>query len=789
MIPSSLGITALLISTIVALVFSLLLVFELRLPKMVRRVGEDLKGIEGQILEYQSYTKYMAKRERIGHGKRLNSILSHLQFLRKSRRLLDAQRRTLVGQYDSKVKHLLAFLDQFIPEYTKREVERHKTFFAFKSFDREQTEAIIKKDEFNLVIAGAGSGKTRTLTGRYAFLIESGASPNEILALAYTKSAAEEMEHRLRDEYHIKGANVRTFHSLGRELARRSPTFRNDVADGPEQIRLIKESLTRLLSDQPGFASRLLDFVVKWQTPEVKPEKFPDKEKYYEFLGAQRYTTLDSREVKSIAERDIVNFLILNQVKVEYETPAAWADTNSEFRQYRPDFFLPEYGIWIEHFAMDGKGNVPPWFSARGATDPSEGYRSGMEWKRTQFKKHGRKLIETYYHQWSDDTLIDELKRHLEENAVVLRELKKEEILDLVYQHIPREDYLHELMFSFVNKAKTNTLGINDIKSRLHLGGWNRKQRAFANLMISIWEEYELLMKEGNMIDFSDMINYALQVIKQEHGHSITRYPHILVDEFQDITDPQLELLKCLVSENGGSTLFCVGDYRQNIFSFAGSDINNILEFENMFPYAETTVLPTNYRCPRNIVEASDVVANLNKMKLKGNTVAASNVDGAMSLVERSAGGSFSKYDDWEFRKGKELLAGLIESKKRGEDILVLARSNYVFDQLKLEFPHSEDVGLRFLTIHRAKGLEADYVVLLGCVSGKYGFPSWVFDDDILDIVKKKQESKSDRIEEERRLFYVALTRCKNQFFVFTSKGRRSEFVGNIEQYLTVKSS
>ena len=162
-----------------------------------------------------------------------------------------------------------------------------------------------------------------------------------------------------------------------------------------------------------------------------------------------------------------------------------------------------------------------------------------------------------------------------------------------------------------------------------------------------------------------------------------------------------------------------------------------------------------------------------------------------MSLVERAGadGDSTSDYEEWEFRKARELLARLIESKKRDEEILVLARTNYVLDQLRLEFPHSEAAGLRLLTIHRAKGLEADYVVLLGCVGGKYGFPSEVFDDNLLDIVKKKEESKSDRIEEERRLFYVALTRCKNHFFVFTSRSRKSQFVTSIQKYLSVSSS
>jgi DNA helicase IV len=118
---------------------------------------------------------------------------------------------------------------------------------------------------------------------------------------------------------------------------------------------------------------------------------------------------------------------------------------------------------------------------------------------------------------------------------------------------------------------------------------------------------------------------------------------------------------------------------------------------------------------------------------------------------------------------------------------MVLARNNQSLNQLELDFPKNESLGLSFLTIHGAKGTEADYVLLLGCVSGRNGFPSEVIDQEVLEIVKKDRRSENDKLEEERRLFHVALTRCKNQFFLFTSKERRSQFVSEIEPYLLAK--
>jgi DNA helicase-4 len=155
-----------------------------------------------------------------------------------------------------------------------------------------------------------------------------------------------------------------------------------------------------------------------------------------------------------------------------------------------------------------------------------------------------------------------------------------------------------------------------------------------------------------------------------------------------------------------------------------------------------------------------------------------------MRLIEAPDFGSFPGYEAWELQTAKLLLEQLLRSKKQGEQVMVLSRTNQQLDQLKLEFPTHESSGLRFLSIHSAKGTEADCVLLLGCISGRNGFPSEIGSQKVLDIVKKNRESENDKMEEERRLFYVALTRCRNQFFLFTSSKMRSQFVSEIQAYL-----
>lgn len=770
-------------SLTVLILIILLFLLELKLARTIGFVGEQLQSNESQLSGYRDFNNYLQGKERAAGLKKLDSVFSSLRFVRRYRVFLRKQQRALVGAYSKRTEDLKMFLEQFVHEYARREVERSNDFFEGRPFDRDQLEAIVKEDTYSLVLASAGSGKTRTLTARVAYTVKRGANQHDILALAYTKSAEEEMRNRLKREYGIVDANVRTFHSLGREIAKLSPNFRNGVADNQQQPEIIRKSCDRLRSDRL-FARLLLDFALELQTYEVEEKEFTSHEKYYEYLRYQKHTTLSGKRVKSVGERDIANFLFLNQVKFEYEAPATWADRNVGYRTYQPDFFLPDYGIWIEHWAINRQGTVPAWFSTGQSTDPSIRYRRGMQWKRYQFQKHRRRLIETYNYQWAEGTLIPELTRQFKENHVQLRELTTEEILDKVQMLIPRRDTVNELMFSFISKAKTNGLTIVDVTARLRQGNWTRKQRVFASLMIRVWQEYESILKENDMIDFNDMINYALQVAKSSSSKLVSKYSHILIDEYQDITDPQLELIKCLLSASAGSTLFCVGDDRQNIFSFAGSNIYNILHFGKRFPYAEQTVLSTNYRCPKNIVEASNFVANLNKCKVEKNVVPALKIQQPIRLVEKPRNDG-KLYDDWQHEKAKQLLTDLIHQKRPSEEIMVLSRFNRPLRRLELEFPQNETLGLRFLSIHRAKGMEADYVLLLSCISGRNGFPSEMLDRRVLDIVQNTREDESGKLEEERRLFYVALTRCKNQLYLFTSSTQRSQFISEAQPYLS----
>jgi DNA helicase IV len=241
------------------------------------------------------------------------------------------------------------------------------------------------------------------------------------------------MKSHLKENFQLGDIHVRTVHSLGYSLARSSPRYRNGgVVKEIAKAKFMKECLALLPRKDRDFALSLLYYS---NAPEKQREavSFQDREKYYEYLRRQMYRTLDpdDGEVKSIAERDIANFLYLNQVEYANEEFADWADQNSDYHGYHPDFYLPFYKLYIEHWATDRFGKVPDWFeSRRYPGDPSREYEDGKKWKLDQFRIHGRNLVETDYEDWREERLSNVLTDKLLKYGVKLRPLSHEAIVE-----------------------------------------------------------------------------------------------------------------------------------------------------------------------------------------------------------------------------------------------------------------------------------------------------------------------------------------------------------------------
>lgn len=748
-----------------------------RLLEFEKRIG----NLEGQVGSYRNYSKYLRIRKRIVLSRETGQISSFLHRLDNYKLFLGSSQKKRLFSCLDRVSQTMSFLDNFIPDYISHCKMKYADLFSKHNHpDDAQLEAVFKDDAYNLVIAAAGSGKTLTLTSRIAFLVKSGVEPRRILALAYTRQAREEMERRLMWEYGITGIHVSTFHSFGLRFARKyGVELKDRIVNKWKQSKYIKQLFDEMLEHDSHYRFLVYRFL-------ATRKRFESNGSKNVHSPEGKYVAQDKTPVDSMGEWEIANFLFRNQIVHKHAEEADWAERSREHKLMEPDFTLSDYDIYIEHWGIDCSGEVAPWFrpDIEKGLDPSAKYKADMEAKRKEYAVKHKTLIETSYCDYQNKNLISKLEKELLEHGVKLKPLTEDEIKEKLQKEINGYDPISEDIAKFINLGKSDGSTLADIVHKLDGGRWNQSQISFAKIVFPIWQKYQDWLERDGRLDFNDMINEALKIASNNRTQASKMYSHILIDEFRDITDNQVELIKCFLDPDFESTsLFCVGDDWQNIFSFAGANVEKIVEFDRDFPLPERTVLEINYRSPKKIVDASNDSILKNKYLFSKKVRSISDAPCEIYLCERPDL-SFGNFDNWEELTAKQVLASILAKKKTGESVLVLSRYNYRKKYVKDHFRGSEKQGVRFLSIHSAKGTEADYVLILGCVQKPMGFPTEIRDSAIFDLVRKSRR-EDEILEEERRLFYVALTRCRREAYIFTAAKSKSLFVNEISQYLT----
>lgn len=490
-----------------------------------------------------------------------------------------------------------------IENFNKNLIEMRKKEYDFlfqkstASLNNEQKNAIITDDKHNLVVAGAGSGKTEVLITRIAYLVErkqEKIAPKRILALAFQKKAGKEIEDRLSKRFGI-GVKIKTFHSFGYEILSK-PKLKFDTDE-------FIDELYKKAEKEPGFQNKLLAYMLYFGDEETIKQQsdFKTKNEWFLYMQNLTYTTLDGKKVKSEGERTIFNFLFTHKINKKYinflyEHPAEWMNyTNEkgEIKTPKPDFFLPEYNIYIEHWAIDERGNVPEWFES--------GYKEGMKAKRDKFKNHKKySLIETNYGElktnnflgYFEDKLVKEIRRRYPTKDFVFTEIGYSEIVERVWKNCKESmERNPKDIATFITKAKTNGLTPEKILERLENEKWSLKQKAFAELALVIYMKYEEELRLTNEIDFSDMINQAIVKLEKNKSLYENSFDHILIDEYQDISRQRYLLIKALMAKNRNCKLFCVGDDWQSIMGFTGSNLEFFIKFQDYFDHPARTDL------------------------------------------------------------------------------------------------------------------------------------------------------------------------------------------------------
>lgn len=665
----------------------------------------------------------------------------------------------------------------------------------FNTLNERQIEAVKAEQKRILVLAGAGSGKTKTLLQKIKYLVEvKKVQPSEILAITFTKNAANEMIDRLimesdntgvyesiifdkklsHDEKNkqrflyikkfrwIENLTIRTFHSLCYKIMQNygvkefdnkfkiisEDKKRDDdpmvALVAPETIfEVFHKIVIRNCDKNNEYLIHLKKYILDYVVDKIHTDKIKSFNLYSE---GKIYTTLRGEKVRSKSEQYIADWLYRHSIGYQYEPQINIKDFG-----FKPDFYIEDANIYLEHISNK--------------SFPSKN-------KAEQFKKGNILCVKIYERMTEDTALFNHaldkiIKGRLSEQYATDRVLSyqeefnryQEEIKDFIYQAIRICDMLK---VESSNWDSVFDKSQNDQHERI---------RIFYKLVMPLVNEYQEYCVNKSYLDFNDMIIRTVSLFNKQKDilkKFQNQYQYILVDEFQDVNNLQVELIKLIITPQ--TQLFCVGDDWQSIYGFRGSNVDCILNFDKNFKRSKTIKLNLNYRSTQNIVGASNEVIKHNKFKIDKEIFASKMSE--FKIVEHS-GNNLDENIEFCLERVRELL----NNGYKNDDILFLYRRSKMYHPYFVAFKN-ENIKVQNKTIHAAKGLEAKVVFILGLTDGKGGFPDIWLEDRIFQVIKTANHDSL--MEEERRLFYVAITRAKDQLFLITEKGNTSRFLKEI---------
>lgn len=665
-------------------------------------------------------------------------------------------------------------------DFVEDELEQFAELFKLvekKPLTRMQQIACVINSDNNLIVAAAGSGKTSVLVGRVAYLIRSGlAKPEDILLLAFGNKAAAEIGQRMQARLKpAEQAASATFHGIGltilAEVRGEKPSISKLAEDDEARQRKLAQIIRHLAGSRLVFSEKLARYIALHQTPFIPQYMFKELADKILHFKKHEIRTLKGELVKSQEEVAIANYLAIHGVAYEYEKDYEFKTATKEFSQYRPDFYLPDAKVYIEHFGVDEKGRTAPFVDQKK-------YQEGMVWKRQLHSEQGTKMVETYSYQFKGDQVFKELRSKLEAHGVVFGQAD----LELGQEGERKKGRtLERVACKFLDVYKSSALSPAELRRRAKNHEAPERARAFLDLFEPILETYNSELHKTGEIDFADMIIQAAEAVEQ--GRYRPKFKHILVDEFQDISPARARLLKALRDAVEGSTLFCVGDDWQSIYRFSGADLTLMTGFERNFGFRAEVNLDMTFRYNNKLGKFSGNFVTRNPAQLKKYVRSWDQVDdSAVTLLQHPK----SAADEALGRCLEAIASDVKLSEKKRASVFLIGRYRHVCPQnLKALQRRYSQLDLEFVTAHSSKGKEADYVIVLQVDDGRLGFPSQIEDEPLLQLVLPEADDFPHA--EERRLFYVAVTRARHHTFILSDVQAPSVFVKEMLEHRSTR--
>ena len=680
--------------------------------------------------------------------------------------------------------------------------------------DNNQREVVLTDEDYSLVIAGAGAGKTTTVAAKAKYLVEKLNIPeNEILIVSFTNKAVEELRDRITRDLKLD-CIISTFHSIGNAILRthsseqlnisRESTLYYVLLDYFKSSILTDEVLTKKLvlffstyfnvSYEGDDLSEYLNELSKANYVTLKSDLNEFKE---DIINAQTKNriTINNEIVRSIQEVQIANYLYLNNIDYKYE-PIYKYNIKLSNKPYTPDFIISqgENIAYLEHFGITQNGDNNLYNDKELSR-----YKKAVNDKVKLHKEHGTKLIYTFSEYNDGRSLVQHLDEELRKNGFILKKKDEKEVLSKIIDN-EENKYVSKLIVlisRFISLFKTNGYQVSkfdEFKNSTH----NVRNQLFLDICKECYLEYERILKEKNAIDFQDMINDSSKLLeKMAEDNQKLHFKYIIVDEYQDISRQRFDLVTSL-HKVCDAKIIAVGDDWQSIYAFSGSNIELFLEFEKKMGYAKMLKIENTYRNSQEVIDVAGNFIQKNDFQIKKTLKSPKHISDPIVIYTYDS--SYKKSGSNNKSGSLYNMANAVENclddivkynerdGKKCNDVLLLGRYTFDINNLEksglfqvlnrqgkiksLKYPR---MNLTFMTAHASKGLGFDNVVIINCINSTFGFPSKIQNDPVMKHVLT--EDKTYDFAEERRLFYVAMTRTKNRVFCVAPQKYPSEFL------------
>lgn len=772
--------------------------------------------------------KYVAKSDYLEKVKEYASVINFFDVLQKSGMLNEFGTRN--GLSASEIKQVIStyadieeLVEQHNEKYISDTMVREKDYLdnvlksvdPVVSLDEDQRRVVLTDEDYCLVIAGAGAGKTTTVAAKVKYLVDKqGVKPSQILVVSFTNKAVNELKEKIQGALGIE-CPIATFHSTGNAVIHvNSPDEKLNIVDNSRLYFVIRDYFRGSIMQNESMVNKLIMFFASYFDA---PYEGDDLNAFFNNIAKANYSTMrsdledfkreviDARTKKSVTiqneilrshqEVEIANFLYLNNIDYDYE-PIYQYDVPGARKPYTPDFIIFQDGksAYLEHFGISENGE-----NDRYSDEELERYKKAVNDKVRLHKQHGTTLVYTFSSYNDRKPLLTHLREELEDKGFELRPRSNKEIMEMLVAG-EENRYIRKLInlvCRFISNFKVNGYQAEEF-NRMYHSTQNVRSRLFLDICNDCYLEYERWLKENKAVDFEDMINESARILKEvKDMKQKLDFKYIIVDEYQDISRQRFDLTKAL-SEVTDAKIIAVGDDWQSIYAFSGSDITLFTKFAEKMGYAKMLKIVKTYRNSQDVIDIAGSFIQRNSEQISKQLISPKRIEDPVIIYtydstskgrdgNRRSGANYALSSAVETALGRLLEYKKAENKTAGP-ILLLGRFGFDGDHLeksglfeyinrgdKIKSVKYPELDITFMTAHSSKGLGYDDVIIVNGKNETYGFPSKIEDDPVLAFVIKGDRSID--YAEERRLFYVAMTRTKNRVFFVAPEQNPSEFL------------